>query len=109
MKKSKRLSAQEGAELVAEFEASGLTQREYGTRNDVAVATLQYWLRKSRNDGQSKGKPDHFRFVEVVGQGEPNEPMAGMSMELADGLTLRFESLPDPSYLASVADAFDRE
>ena len=104
MKKSRRRGATEGARLVERYEASGLTQRKYADRNGVTVATLQYWLRKTKTGGETAA--EQFRFVEVVENSSRGATTGGVSMELDGGLTLRFESLPSPSYLASVASAF---
>ena len=108
MKKSRRRSASEGVELVARYQASGLTQREFADENGVTVSTLQYWLRKARG-GEAEEEAEQFRFVEVIGEEAEGAPSGGVAMELGDGLTLRFESLPSPSYLASVAVAFSGE
>ena len=104
MKKSRRRSASEGAELVARYMSSGLTQLEFAKRNGVTVSTLQYWLRKKKTGGETA--EEQFRFVEVLGDGSEDAPTGGMSMELSGGMTLRFETLPSPSYLTSVAAAF---
>ncbi len=106
MKKSRRRSASDGAELVARYEASGLTQREFADLGGVTMSALQYWLRKARTeDGGDEAAAEQFRFVEVIGEEAEGAPTCGVSMELG-GLTLRFETLPSPSYLASVAAAF---
>ena len=108
MKKSRRRSASEGAGLVERYGASGLTQREFAARSDVTVATLQYWLRKTKTGGGGEASAEQFRFVEVIGKESKGAPTGGMSMELGNGLTLRFESLPSPGYLVSVAAAFEK-
>lgn len=104
MKKSRRRGAAEGTGLVERYKASGLTQRKYADRNGVTVATLQYWLRKTRSGDEAPA--EQFRFVEVIENGSRGTATSGMSMDLGGGLTLRFESLPSPSYLVSVASAF---
>ena len=110
MKKSRRRSASDGAELVARYEASGLTQREFADLGGVTMSALQYWLRKARaEDGGGEEAEEQFRFVEVIGEESEGAPTCGVSMELGGGLTLRFEALPSPSYLASVAAALAQE
>ena len=108
MKKSRRRSAAEGAELIAEYETSGLAQREFAVRNGVTMSALQYWLRKARAAEGDEAAAERFRFVEVIGEETEGAPAGGLAMEVG-GLTLRFESLPSPSYLASVAAALAAE
>lgn len=109
MKKSRRRKASDGTKLVARFEASGLTQREFSDRNGVTMSALQYWLRKARSGGEGeRTAEEQFRFVEVIGEETKEAPARGISMELG-GLRLRFETLPSPAYLAQVAAAFAAE
>jgi transcriptional regulator with XRE-family HTH domain len=107
MSRTRRRSATEGARLVERYEASGLTQREFADRNGVTMSTLQYWLRKARSGDEAP--VEQFRFVEVVENGSPDSATGGMSMEFVDGLMLRFEGLPSPSYLAEVVTAVAEE
>ncbi|MBW2735636.1 MAG: hypothetical protein JRH20_24900 [Deltaproteobacteria bacterium] len=107
MSRSRRRGATEGARLVERYEASGLTQRGFAEENEVTVATLQYWLRKARSGDEAP--VEQFRFVEVVENGSPDSATGGMSLEFGDGLTLRFEGLPSPSYLAEVVTALAGE
>ena len=109
MKRSSRRGASEWAGLVKRYSASELTQRAFAERNGVPISSLQYWLRKSRaKDGGGEAAAEQLRFVEVIGAEKESVPAGGVSMEL-EGLTLRFETLPSPSYLASVAAAFATE
>lgn len=105
MTQSKRRSSSEGGKLAARFRSSGLSQREFAGRNGMTISALQYWLRRTKN---SEKEARQFRFVEVVGEETKDAPTCGVSMELSGGLTLRFETLPSPSYLASVVAAFEK-
>jgi transposase-like protein len=40
----RRPGPEEWKTLLAEYEASGLTQKEFAAKHDVSVNTLQYWL-----------------------------------------------------------------
>jgi transposase-like protein len=91
--------------VVARYEASGLSRREFAARNDIGVSALQYWRRKVAVGG---GGPASMRFVEVIGS-DPGSESGGVTLEFCDGLTLRFETLPSPSYLAEVAAALAGE
>lgn len=108
MKKSRRRSASEGARLAARYAASGVTQREFADREGVTMSALQYWLRKARAGDEGDEAAERFRFVEVIGEEAEGAPAGGVSMDLG-GVTLRFEALPSPSYLVSVAAAFAEE
>lgn len=107
MSRSRRRSSSEGARLVKRYEASGLTQLGFARENEVTVATLQYWLRKVRSGDEAP--VEQFRFVEVVENGSQESSTGGMSLEFGDGLMLRFEGLPSPSYLAEVVTVLASE
>jgi transposase-like protein len=110
MKKSRRRSASDGSRLVERYQASGVTQREFAEREGVTMSALQYWLRKARaGDDGGEEAAERFQFVEVIGEEAEEAGAGGVSLELPGGLSLRFESLPSPSYLASVAAAFAEE
>ena len=55
-------SAAERTRAVAEYRASGLTQREFARGAGVSVGTLQNWLRQE--PGRSKAAP--MSFVEMA-------------------------------------------
>ncbi|OQB77705.1 MAG: hypothetical protein BWX87_02750 [Bacteroidetes bacterium ADurb.Bin123] len=41
--------ASPGADIVAKWQSSGLTQIEFAQSNNLSVHTLRYWLYKKRN------------------------------------------------------------
>lgn len=47
--------------LVADWKASGLTQKAFGTLHNINVATLGYWVAKAKEHESNIG-----RFVEVT-------------------------------------------
>lgn len=53
-----------GSRLVAQYAASGYTQREFCARHRLAVGTLQYWLRKVVA-GEGGQRPAEAQLVEV--------------------------------------------
>jgi len=73
MGKRKRL-AEDIRRIVDEFEASGLTRREFCWRHHIPVTTLDYWRRARRR------RPRLVR-VEVAG----SEPAPGFTLSLANG------------------------
>jgi hypothetical protein len=43
----------EKAAMTAQWQQSGLTQKQYCEQNNIAYATFQYWLRRSRSNQPS--------------------------------------------------------
>lgn len=93
MTKAKR-TREEGQKLVAEFTASGLSQAKFVEKKGMKLASLQYWLRKLRNDEREA----ELRFVEVVAKEK-----GAVRMELPGGAVVHFDVLPSTEYLANLA------
>ena len=91
-----RRSADEGKALVEQFRQSGLGQREFARKHGVPLHTLLYWIRKL---GETK---QDLRFVEVLDGKKPREPVVSVSVETGT-VALRFNALPDPTYLVDLA------
>jgi hypothetical protein len=85
--------------LIAEFERGSESQVQFCARRSVAVATLQYWLRRLR-------RGDREKSVSVVpvrlSDGATGRP--GVEAELGS-LRLRFEEGLAPEYIAAVLRA----
>jgi hypothetical protein len=95
-----RLGRDAWVRLIAEYEVSGQTQREFAAKQQVKLATLRSWLYALRREG----KPQRFVPVTVVARApEPRSSTPGM-LELAtrQGLVLRFPEGTDPQYLAAL-------
>lgn len=62
-----RRPASEWAELVAEWRASGQTQREFAAERGLSASTLASWCRKLRDGGQrrKRRRRETRRFTEV--------------------------------------------
>lgn len=56
----KQRTEKDGRKLVADFESSRKTQREFAKENGVKVGTLQYWIRRVR---KKEKPPKQNRFV----------------------------------------------
>lgn len=91
----KRRTSMERARLLAEYEQSELTQREFAERNGISMSCLSQWLRKSRAVGNGQAK--HRAFLELPVPLAPREsvrPMfriefpGGQSVELHTGFEL---------------------
>ncbi len=103
----RRPSPDEWKQLVAEFEASGLQQKEFVAKHGLSLGAFQYRLyRKAQR--RSKLSPPRTAFlpVEVVASPAP-PPREGFLLELAlpRGLLLRFPVDTDTGYLAHLLSA----
>ena len=95
----KRLGRVEGEKLVASYEASGLSVREYSEREGVALEQLYYWRRKLRGGTKKPvltGQPQ-AEFLEFQAGGQE----AGGALRVEMGaLRLSFSKLPSPEWLS---------
>ncbi|MCK8503232.1 IS66 family insertion sequence element accessory protein TnpA [Myxococcus fulvus] len=103
----RRPNPDEWKQLVEEFEASGLTQKEFAVRHQVSLGGFQYWrYKKSRatpvRRSETAGRPRAaFLPVEVVPSPAPRV-REGLLLEVAlpRGLLLRFPEGTQAEYLA---------
>jgi hypothetical protein len=73
----RKRSAAEWAKLLALFEHSSLSQKQFCRENEVALSTLQYWRRESgrgRRQGALVEVPVNVADTESLGQGAPSSP-----------------------------------
>ncbi|MBF5046399.1 IS66 family insertion sequence element accessory protein TnpB [Aggregicoccus sp. 17bor-14] len=101
-------------QLVAEFAASGLEQKEFVAKHDVSLGTFQYWLyEKSKrasvqlSNSEATSRPA-FLPLEVVASPAPKarEEMAGLlEARCASGLAVRFAVGTDVGYVAALLRA----
>lgn len=103
----RRPGPDEWKQLVAEYEASGLRQKEFVARHGISLSTFQYWLYKKSQRAsvllpESTGRPRAaFLPVEVVAS-PASQSRAGLmlALELPRGLLLHFPVGTDAEYLA---------
>ncbi|MGO8969016.1 MAG: IS66 family insertion sequence element accessory protein TnpA [Myxococcaceae bacterium] len=94
--------------LLAEYKQSGLTQKEFVAKHDLALGTFQFWLykqskRKSALDSNSRAA---FLPVQVVASPAPKARLGGaVEVALEGGPTIRFTVGTDPRYVALLARA----
>ena len=111
----RRPNPDEWPKLVADYEASGLQQKEFAAKHDLSLGTLQYWLyKKSKKRGlrpselaaESAGA---FLPLEVVASPAPQargEDVAGFfEVAVPRGLLLRFPVGTDAAYVAHLLSA----
>nr|WP_246356939.1 hypothetical protein [Pyxidicoccus fallax] len=64
--------------VAEEFEASGLTQREYAGRRGLRLSTLQSWVYLRRRQGGAVAKPP-VRLLPVQGTRPANDVPRGIA------------------------------
>jgi len=87
---------------VAEFEQSGLTQREFCEGRGLELGTFRYWLYQLRRDPPAAQAP---RFVPLVAS---DATVSGSCRVRIGRAELSFSMLPEPSYLAELLRLMDR-
>ena len=107
----RKRSREEWREIVAEYRASGLTQREFTAMAGVTLSSLARWLQRFREEEESGGlEPDHVGWVELVRE-KPSVPPQMMSeparLLVGRGVCLELGELPPPDYVALVAHAYE--
>lgn len=92
---------------MAEYEASGLQQKDFCARHDVSLNTLQYWLyRRSKKSGSESGSMTKFLPVTVVASPALKARGDGaIEVALPSRVLLRFPVGTDSRYLAELIAA----
>jgi hypothetical protein len=103
----RRPSSEEWIALLAEFEQSGLQQKEFCAKHDLVLSTFQYWMyRKSKRRSESEAKiSESFVPFEVVGSAAPEARRDGAIEVALSGLVVRFSVGTDAKYLAELLRA----
>jgi len=92
--------------LVARFEGSGRSRREFAAEAGVGLAIFQYWLYKLRREreavtGERKAPVSEVRLVPVTVRPRP-AAITGLEIKVA-GVRLRVPVGADPGYVARLA------
>ena len=96
--------------LLAEYNQSDLSQKEFVAKHDVPFSTFQYWLyRRSKKDSASSPR-NSARFIPVHVVASPaSKTRAGepglVEARMPSGLVLRFAAGTDTRYLAELLAA----
>jgi transposase-like protein len=77
--------AEERARLLAQYETSGLTQKEFARREGIKYATFTVWLSKHRRGALASARP-RVRFEQFVLR--PGAA-AKLEVQLPDGVIVR--------------------
>lgn len=110
----RRLTRERRAEVVKEYESSGLTQAEFARRAGLNATTFAHWVQRLRRDAKAKTLAAVAasvavapRFVEVqaaapVRPAASATPTARLSVSFPDGVVVRGG---DPVALAALVRA----
>lgn len=89
----KQLKAERWAELMSEYEASGLTQAEFARRNGLVYTTLAHRVQQRRREAKAGAVAPHFVEVRPTLPSAPSAtavtPATELSVTLPDGVVLR--------------------
>lgn len=94
---------QHGREHVGAWRESGLTQREYCSRNGLSRSALGYWSRKIDSEGKGGG------FVEIrsVHDGEAGNGSDAIELVVGERYRLRLGEGFSPQTLARVLEVLE--
>jgi transposase-like protein len=106
----RRPGPDEWKRLIAEYEESGVVQKEFCDKHDVSLSTFQYWLYKrtkmaSKFDVNSKPT---FLPVKVVASHAPKARAGDVDVleaRLMSGVVVRFAVGTDTRYVAELLAA----
>jgi hypothetical protein len=97
-------SREEAEQLAAEFEASGLTQREFCERNDVSLKALARYVKRYR---QQKAQVDGGQQWVAVEIAEPGASSSGLWVVLRGGRRIAVGCGFDTATLQQVVTALE--
>ena len=98
-------SGKEAEQLAAEFEASGLTRREYCERNDVSLNALARYVKRYR---QRKAQADATQQWVAVEIAEQAASRSGLSVLLRGGRRIEVGRGFDTATLQQVVTVLER-
>jgi len=104
----RRPTSEEWIALLAEFEQSGLQQKEFCAKHDLSLSAFQYWMyRKAKRHSESAPKiSESFVPFEVVGSAAPMaRPGAAIEIALAGGVLVRLAAGTEPRYVGELLRA----
>ena len=100
----------EWVKLIAEYEVSGLSQKEFVAKHDVSFSTFQYWLyRRNKKVRTVSNSTPEFLPVEVVNSPAPKARRDGaeaaVEIELPSGVQVRLSSGTSASFVGELLAA----
>src|SRR5687768_7547820 len=103
----KRVEKPEWLRVAEEFEASGLTQREFAGRRGLRLSTLQSWVYRRRRQVSAAAEPP-VRLLPVQVGSAPAPEAVALEVSTASGVRVRFSSGADVDYVARLVAALER-
>jgi len=100
-------SRAEAEELAAEFEASGLTQREFSERRGLPVKTLARYVKRYRQQPVEAEGRSRWVAVEVE-ESSPGTTRSGLSVVLSGARRIEVERGFDAATLEQLVAALER-
>lgn len=93
--------------MAEEFEASGLTQREFAGSRGLRLSTLQSWVYRRRRQVSAGAQPP-VRLLPVQVSSVPATQEAALEVVLPRGVRVRVASGMDVDYVARLVAALGR-
>jgi hypothetical protein len=103
----KRVEKPEWLRVAEEFEASGLTQREFAGRQGLRLSTLQSWVYRRRRQESAVEEPP-VRLLPVQVSRAPVSGEVSLEVVIAGGVRVRFGPSTDVDYVARLVAALRR-
>ena len=103
----KSIEKPEWLRVAEEFEASGLTQREFAGRRGVRLSTLQSWVYRRRRQESVVAEPP-VRLLPVQVSSASGPATTSLELALPSGVQVRFGPDTDVEYLARLVAALER-
>ena len=103
----KRIEKPEWLRVAEEFEASGLTQREFAGRRALRLSTLQSWVYRRRRQERAVAEPPVRLLPVEVSRASAPEAVTLEVMSTA-GVRIRFSQGTDVDYVARLVAALGR-
>jgi hypothetical protein len=103
----KRVEKPEWLRIAEEFEASGLTQREFAERRGLPLGTLQSWVYRRRRQVSAVAEPA-VRLLPVQVSSARASGEVALEVVIASGVRLRVSPGTDVDYVARLVAALGR-
>ncbi|NMO16164.1 IS66 family insertion sequence element accessory protein TnpB [Pyxidicoccus fallax] len=104
----KRVEKPEWLRVAEEFEASGLTQREFAGRRGLRLSTLQSWVYRRRRQGSAVAEPPVRLLPVQVSRAPAASAPGSVEVVLVGGMRVRVSPDADVDYVARLVAALGR-
>ena len=106
-RRQRNRTAEERRRLLELYGRSGLSQRRFCERHDLALSTLTYWLRQARRRGASTVAPAIVELPSGLGGEMPvgaalSDPRDTVSIRLRSGVEVRAGSGADVRWVGTL-------